>query len=200
MKSMNDLLLHFAQDILYAEKAGAKVYAKVAKAVENEDLKAALLQHREQGQAQIERLEHVFEALGKRPRGKTCAAMDGLIEEGQDAIEEADKGPVLDAALIACSQAVEHYEIARYGAMVAFAKQLGLDEAAGLLQQTLDEEKAMDRRLNEIAEGSLNQEASEASGEDDDEEDEGEEEPKAGSTGGDKEETPKTRTRAKPRK
>ena len=199
MKSMNDLLLHFAQDILYAEKASAKAYAKAAKAVENEDLKAVLLQHREQGQAQIERLEQVFEALGKRPRGKTCAAMDGLIEEGQDAIEEADKGPVLDAALIACSQAVEHYEIARYGAMVAFAKQLGLGEAAGLLQQTLDEEKAMDRRLNEIAEGSLNQEASE-SGEEDDEDEKDKEEPKAEAAGGDKEEKPKTKARAKPRK
>ena len=196
MKSMNDLLLHFAQDILYAEKAGVKSYAKIAKAVENQDLKAALQQHREQSQAQIERLEHVFEALGKRPRGKTCAAMDGLIEEGQDAIEEADKGPVLDAALIACSQAVEHYEIARYGAMVAFAKQLGLDEAAGLLQQTLDEEKAMDQRLNEIAEGALNQEAAD-SGEADEDDGEGEdEEPE----GGGEAEKPKTKAKAKPKK
>ena len=192
MKSMHDLLLHFAQDILYAEKAGVKAYAKVAKAVENADLKAALQQHREQSQAQVERLEHVFEALDKRPRSKTCAAMDGLIEEGQDAIEEADKGPVLDAALIACSQAVEHYEIARYGAMVAFAKQLGLDEAAGLLQQTLDEEKAMDQRLTDIAEKALNPAAA-ASGEKD--KDDGEEESE-----GDEAEATKPKTKAKPKK
>lgn len=173
MKSMNDLLLHFAQDILYAEKAGMKAYAKMAKAAESQELKDALQQHRELGQGQIERLEQVFEALGKRPRGKTCAAMDGLIEEGSEAMEEADKGPVLDAALIACSQAMEHYEIARYGAMRAFAQQLGLDEAMGLLQQTLDEEKAADQRLSEIAERSVNQKAT-ASGEED--EDDGEDE------------------------
>ncbi len=189
MKSMHDLLLHFAQDILYAEKAGMKSYAKLAKAVENADLKAALQQHREQGQAQIERLEHVFEALDKRPRSKTCAAMDGLIEEGQDAIDEADKGPVLDAALIACAQAAEHYEIARYGAMVAFAKHLGLNEAAGLLQQTLDEEKAMDQRLNEIAEKTLNPAAASS------EEDDGE-----GDEGGDEAEATRPKTRAKPKK
>lgn len=189
MKSMHDLLLHFAQDIFYAEKAGVKAYAKVAKAVENADLKAALQHHREQSQAQVERLEHVFEALGKRPRAKTCAAMDGLIEEGQDAIDEADKGPVLDAALIACAQAAEHYEIARYGAMVAFAKQLGLNEAAGLLQQTLDEEKAMDQRLNEIAEKALNPAAA-ASGEED--EDDGE--------GGDEAEATRPKTKAKSKK
>ena len=195
MKSMNDLLLHFAQDIFYAEKAGVKAYAKVAKAVENGELKAALQQHREQSQAQVERLEHVFEALGKRPRGKTCAAMDGLIEEGQDAIEEADKGAVLDAALIACSQAVEHYEIARYGAMVAFAKQLGLDEAAGLLQQTLDEEKAMDQRLTDIAEKALNPAAA-ASSEEDKDDGGGEDE-----SGDEAEATkPKAKTRAKPKK
>lgn len=170
MKSMSDLLLHFVQDIYYAEKAGVKSMAKTAKAVRSQELKDAILQHREQSQVHIERLEQVFEALDKRPRGKTCAAMDGLIEEGQEAIEEGEKGPVLDAALIACGQAVEHYEIARYGAMVAFANQLGLTEAADLLQQTLDEEKASDKLLNDIAERSLNQEAAESGEEDEDEE------------------------------
>ena len=188
MKSMSDLLLHFVQDIYYAEKAGQKSMAKTAKAVESQELRDAILQHREQSQTHIERLEQVFEALGKRPRGKTCAAMDGLIEEGQEAVEEGEKGPVLDAALIACGQAVEHYEIARYGAMVAFAKQLGLTEAAELMQQTLDEEKASDKLLNDIAERSLNQEAAE-SGEEDDE-------------GGNEEleEKPRTKSRAKPKK
>jgi ferritin-like metal-binding protein YciE len=119
MKTMNDLMLHFLQDIYYAEKLGIRSMAKLAKAVENPELRDAILAHREQSQGQIERLDQVFEHMDKKPRGKTCAAMDGLVEEGAEAMEEADKGPVLDAALIACGQAIEHYEIARYGAMVA---------------------------------------------------------------------------------
>lgn len=175
MKAMNDLMLHFMQDIYYAEKTGVRSLAKLAKAVESKELKDAFLAHREQSQQQIERLEQVFEALGKRAKGKTCAAMDGLVEEGEDAVGEFDKGPVLDAALIACVQAVDHYEIARYGAMVAWAKQLGLDEAAGLLQQTLDEEKANDVALSEMAERSTNPDASkEESDEDEEDEDENE--------------------------
>jgi len=175
MSAMNDLMLHFMQDIYYAEKLGVRSMAKLSKAVESKELKDALLVHREQSQHQIERLDQVFEALGKRAKGKTCAAMNGLAEEGEEAIEEFDKGPVLDAALIACMQAVEHYEIARYGAMVAWAKQLGLTEAAGLLQQTLDEEKANDSLLNDIAERTTNPQASkEESDEDDDDEQEDE--------------------------
>jgi len=175
MNAMNDLMLHFMQDIYYAEKLGVRSMAKLSKAVESKELKDALLAHREQSQHQIERLDHVFEALGKRAKGKACAAMNGLAEEGEEAIEEFDKGPVLDAALIACMQAVEHYEIARYGAMVAWAKQLGLTEAAGLLQQTLDEEKANDSLLNDIAERTTNPQASkEESDEDDDDEQEDE--------------------------
>jgi len=166
---MNDLMLHFMQDIYYAEKLGVRSMAKLARAVDNKELKDAILAHREQSQHQIERLDQVFEALGKRAKGKTCAAMNGLAEEGEEAVEEFDKGPVLDAALIACGQAIEHYEIARYGAMVAWAKQLGLIEAANLLQQTLDEEKANDSLLNDLAERVLNPAASkEASDQDDD--------------------------------
>ena len=172
MKAMNDLMLHFMQDIYYAEKLGIRSMAKLAKAVENKELKDAILAHREQSQQQIERLDQVFEALGKRAKGKTCAAMNGLVEEGEEAADEFDRGPVLDAALIACAQAVEHYEIARYGAMVAWAKQLGLTEAAGLLQQTLDEEKANDGALNELAERVLNPAASEEESDEDDIDDE----------------------------
>src|SRR6185312_13235818 len=168
MKSMNDLMLHFLQDIYYAERLGIRAMAKVAKAAENPELKQAILEHRDQSQKQISRLEQVFEVLGKRARGKTCAAMDGLAEEADEVIEEGEKGPVQDAALIACAQAVEHYEIARYGAMIAWARQLGMDDAAELLQQTLDEEKQSDQRLNEIAEGAANPQAAE-SGEEDEE-------------------------------
>ncbi len=171
MKAMNDLMLHFMQDIYYAEKLGVRSMAKLAKAVESKELKDAITAHREQSQQQIERLEQVFEALGKRAKGKTCAAMVGLVEEGEEAVEEFDKGPVLDAALIACAQAVEHYEIARYGAMVAWAKQLGLTEAAGLLQQNLDEEKANDGVLNELAERSTNPEAAQEESDEDEEDD-----------------------------
>lgn len=159
MKTMNDLMLHFLQDIYYAEKVGLRSMAKLAKAVENPELRDAILAHREQSHGQIERLDQVFEYMDKKPRGKTCAAMDGLVEEGAEAMEEADKGPVLDAALIACGQAIEHYEIARYGAMVAWAKEMGQEEVAALLQQTLDEEKANDQRMNEIAERAVNQRA-----------------------------------------
>ncbi len=176
MQSMNDLMQHFLQDIYYAEKLGVRNMAKMAKAVENPELKQAILAHREQSAQQIERLEQVFESIGKRAKGKTCAAMVGLAEEGEEAIEEGEKGPVLDAALIACGQAIEHYEIARYGAMVAWAKQMGNTQAAELLQQTLDEEKANDGLLNEIAERTLNQQAAESGAEDDDEADEGKDE------------------------
>ena len=101
MTAMNDLMLHFMHDIYYAEKLGVRSMAKLAKAVENKELKEAILAHREQSQQQIERLEQVFEALGKRAKGKTCAAMNGLVEEGEEAVDEFDRGPVLDAALIA---------------------------------------------------------------------------------------------------
>jgi ferritin-like metal-binding protein YciE len=174
MKSMNDLMLHFLQDIYYAERLGIRAMAKVAKAAENPELKQAILEHRDQSQKQISRLEQVFEVLGKRARGKTCAAMDGLAEEADEVIEEGEKGPVQDAALIACAQAVEHYEIARYGAMIAWARQLGMDDAAELLQQTLDEEKQSDQRLNEIAEGAANPQAAESGEEDEESGEEGE--------------------------
>lgn len=175
MKSMNDLFLQSLQDIYYAEKQGLRGLQKLAKAVESQELKDALLSHREQSQHQVERLEQVFEQLGKRPRGKTCQAMNGLMEEGEEEIEEGEQGPVLDAALTAAAQSIEHYEIARYGSMVAWAKALGMGEAVELLQQTLDEEKQSDSQLSEIAERALNQQAAEEGGEDEERgEDEGE--------------------------
>jgi ferritin-like metal-binding protein YciE len=175
MKSMNDLFLESLQDIYYAEKQGLRGLQKMAKAVESQELKDAILKHREQSQHQVERLEQVFEQLGKRPRGKTCQAMNGLMEESEEEIEEGEKGPVLDAALIAASQSIEHYEIARYGSMVAWAKSLGMNDAVELLQQTLDEEKQSDAQLSEIAERALNQQAAEEGGEDEEggDEDEG---------------------------
>ncbi len=192
MKTMNDLMLHFLQDIYYAEKLGLRSMAKLAKAVDNPELRDAILAHREQSRGQIERLDQVFEHMDKKPRGKTCAAMDGLVEEGAEAMEEADKGPVLDAALIACGQAIEHYEIARYGAMVAWAKEMGQGEVAGLLQQTLDEEKANDQLMNEIAARAVNQRAHGV-----DEEDEGDDETDESPSTGDE---PAAKPAAKPKK
>ena len=174
MNDMNELMLHFLQDIYYAEKVGLRSAAKLMKAVENEELKQALSEHRQQSQHQVERLAEVFAALGKKPKTKPCAAMEGLIEECNEAISEGEKGPVLDAALIACQQAIEHYEIARYGAMEAWARQLGLDDAASILAEILDEEKHADERLNEIAEQAVNAAAGEE--EEDEEEEEHEEE------------------------
>ncbi len=158
MKTMNELMLHFMQDILYAEKASLREMAKTAKAVENPELKDLILRHRDQSQQQVSRLERVFDIVGKRPRAKVCAAMNGLTEEMEDVVDESDRGPVRDAALIAGLQAVEHYEIARYGAMIAWAKQADLPNAADLLQETLDEEKEADRLYSELAERSLNPE------------------------------------------
>ncbi len=201
MQSMNDLMLHFLQDIYYAERLGVKSYPKLMKAVQNEDLKQALQEHKDQSAEQVERLKQVFEAFGKRAKAKVCAAMDGLTEECDEAIEEGEPGPVLDAALIACAQAIEHYEIARYGAMAAWAKQLGQDEAAELLQTTLEEEKAFDQRLNEIAEASVNQEAQDSGEEDDHEDEEGEDEAPEGEESEEKAKpAPKPKAKPAPKK
>ena len=159
MDTMNELMLDFLQDIYYAEKLGIRGMAKLIKAAENPELKAAITEHRAQSESQIERLTKVFEALGKRPKTKVCAAMQGLTKEAEEAISESGKGAVLDAALIACAQAVEHYEIARYGALAAWARTSGLDEAASILEGILEEEKTSDMKLNEIALRHLNQDA-----------------------------------------
>lgn len=163
MQTMNELMQHFLQDIYYAEKRTLRAMQKMARAASGQAVKDAILQHREQTEHQITRLEEVFELItGKRARAKRCEAMEGLVAEADEAIDESPKGPVLDAALIACAQAIEHYEIARYGAMIAWAHQAGHDEAAELLQQTLDEEKLADEHLNEVAQGDTNPAATKA--------------------------------------
>ncbi len=175
MKSMNDLFLHFLQDIYNAEKQGLKALAKVAKNAESEDLKQFLHEHREESQEQIGKLEEVYQqVIGKKARGKTCEAMSGLIAEVDEAISEGDKGPVLDAALIACVQAMKHYEIARLGALAAWAKRMGQDEAAQTLHDIVEQDKEADEELTQLAEEHANAEADD---EDEDEEDEDEDEP-----------------------
>jgi len=160
MKSLDDLFLHFLKDIYYAERQIAKALPKMAKAAQSEQLKGAFTHHRDETQHQIERLQKVFEAIGKRAQGVTCEAINGLIEETEELLEEAkEPGPVRDAGLIACAQAVEHYEMARYGALIAWAHTKGHKEVIALLQETLDEEKKADTLLNQIANSEINNRA-----------------------------------------
>lgn len=158
-KNLNDLMLAFMQDIYYAERQILKALPKMAKAAQNEELKQALMHHREETQGQVERLQKAFEAIGKRAQGKTCEAINGLIEEGEEGIEDSPEGVVRDAGIVANAQAVEHYEMARYGTIIAWAKACGQQEVAKLMQETLDEEKKADTLLNGLARKGINQEA-----------------------------------------
>ncbi|NVP58349.1 ferritin-like domain-containing protein [Mycoplana rhizolycopersici] len=150
-KNLDDLFLDTLKDIYYAEKQILKALPKMARAAQSEEGKAGFLQHRDETQGQVERLEQVFEMLGKPARGKTCEAIQGIISEGQEIMEEFRGSPALDAGLISSAQAVEHYEIARYGTLVAWARELGMNDAAALLKQNLAEEEATDKKLTRLA-------------------------------------------------
>ena len=167
MKTMNDLFLHFLQDIYYAEKAFARTAPRIMKAVQDEEVRAILKKAKDRAQEPIEALDRVFEAVGKRPRGKACEAMNGLLAECQEAIEEGEPGPVLDAALIACIQGVNTYQVTRYGSLLAFARQMGLDNAVTDLETLRDAARDDDQALSRVAEASANVEASKLKGEDD---------------------------------
>ncbi|MDM9649114.1 ferritin-like domain-containing protein [Rhizobium sp. S163] len=155
-KTLDDLFLDTLKDIYFAEKQILKALPKMARAAESEEGKAGFLQHRDETQGQIERLEQVFELVGKPARGKTCEAIQGIIAEGEEIIEEFKGSPALDAGLISSAQAVEHYEIARYGTLISWAGQLGLKDAVPLLQANLEEEKATDEKLTALAEAQAN--------------------------------------------
>ena len=158
MKTMNDLFLHVLKDIYYAEKQILKALPKMEKAAETPELKQALEHHRGETEGQVERLEQVFGEIDKPARGEKCEAIMGIISEGEDVMKKGDPG-VVDAGLIASAQAVEHYEIARYGTLIAWAEQLGLSNSVALLKKTLEEEKAADKKLTQIAEASVNRKA-----------------------------------------
>ncbi len=160
VKTMEDLFLHGLQDVYFAEKQIVKALPKMAKAVKSDELRDAMETHLEETKGQVERLEKVFELIGESAKGTTCPAIEGLIEEGEELMSETKDKDVLSAGLLAGAQAVEHYEIARYGTLCAWARQLGHDEAAELLEETLAEEKNADRILNEIALREVNEEAS----------------------------------------
>ncbi len=160
MDTMNELFLHFLKDVYYAERQVSKALPKLAKAAQSPHLRQAFIEHREETQHQIERLQKVFELLGKRAQAVTCEAINGIIEECEELLDEAKQpGAVRDAGLVACAQAVEHYEMARYGALIAWAKLAGQKEVVTLLEQTLAEEKKADTLLSRLASQEINQAA-----------------------------------------
>ena len=159
MKSLADLFVHELKDLYSAEKQLLKALPKMAKAATSEELQTALEKHLGETEDQVSRLEEIFEELEISTRGAKCPAMEGLVEEGKTILEEDMEDDVRDAAIICAAQRVEHYEMAGYGCARTFAEQLGHQNAARLLQQTLDEEKAADAKLTEVAMQSVNQEA-----------------------------------------
>jgi ferritin-like metal-binding protein YciE len=158
-KMLEDLFHDTLKDIYFAEKKILATLPKMQKAAQAEELKAAFEKHHGETQTQIERLEKVFAIIDKKPVGKTCAAIVGITDEGAEIMDEYKGSPALDAGLLAAAQAVEHYEISRYGTLRTWANELGLKDAVKLLDQTLAEEKKTDVALTEIAESVVNQEA-----------------------------------------
>lgn len=162
LQSLEDLFLEDLKDLYNAENQILKALPRMAKKASAPELRRAFEQHLKQTEGQVQRLERVFASIDEKPKGKTCKGMQGLIEEGKEAMSEDIKDDVLDAALIAAAQKVEHYEIAAYGTLRAWAEMLGNQQAAKLLQQTLDEEGETDKKLTELAEQLVNVEAVEA--------------------------------------
>lgn len=158
-KNLNDLFLDTVKDIYFAEKQILKSLPKMAKAANSDKLRAAFEKHHAETEVQVERLEQIFELLGKSARGKTCDAIMGILEEGKEIMEEYKGTDALDAGLLAAAQAVEHYEISRYGTLKSWATKLGLTDAAKLLDLTLAEEKNTDIALTRLAGSAVNAEA-----------------------------------------
>lgn len=174
MNTLRDSLVDEIKDLFNAEKQLTKALPKMAKNATNPELRAALESHLAETHEQIARLEQVFELLDESARGKHCAGMAGIIEEGNDMLEEDAEDAVKDACIIAAGQRAEHYEMAAYGTSLAWAKALGLEEVAQLLEATLDEEKAADEKLSALAESGINEAAIAGSDDEDDDADEGE--------------------------
>lgn len=163
-KTLSDAFYEALKDTLSAEKASVRAMKKAAKGADGPDLKKALDQHAEESEGQVERLQQVFEIFGKAARGKTCEAMQGLAAELEDHLDDFKGSPAADAVIIGSIQAMEHYEMARYGTLKTWAGQLGLEDAAKLIDQTLQEEKKIDALLSQIAERQANAEAKQAQG------------------------------------
>ena len=159
IKTMDDLFVHTLRDIYYAEKQILKALPDMIGKASDAQLKKGFEIHLGETKNQVKRLEEVFEMHGVDPKGVDCPAIDGILEEADDIAGEVDDKQVLDAALVAAAQAVEHYEITRYGTLIAWAKQLGRSDCAAMLQKNLDEEKAADKKLTALAEQSVNRKA-----------------------------------------
>jgi ferritin-like metal-binding protein YciE len=159
IKSMNDLFLHTLRDIFYAEKQIYKNLPKMARSAKSPELKRAFEKHREETDGHIERLETIFDQCGVAPRAIRCDAMDGILAEAKEVMAEIEAGQVHDAGMLAAAQTVEHYEIARYGTLIAWANLLGMKDASKLLGETLDEEKKTDQLLTRLAEANINKKA-----------------------------------------
>lgn len=159
IKSMDDLFLHTLQDVYYAENQIVKALPKLIDRATSRELGAGLRNHLRETEIQVTRLEQVFEKLGRTPKGVDCPAIDGLIKEADEVAGEVDDKKVLDAAIIGSAQAVEHYEISRYGTLIAWAQELGHDGIVRLLNANLKEEKAADKKLSSMAEGGVNRRA-----------------------------------------
>ncbi|CEG09146.1 hypothetical protein BN961_02567 [Afipia felis] len=158
-KTLKDLFHDTLKDIYFAEKKIMSALPKMAKAAQSDDLRAAFEKHLEETEGQVERLESVFEELGETTRGKTCDAIMGILDEGKEIMSEYKGAPALDAGLLAAAQAVEHYEISRYGTLITWADELGLKKASQLLKETLAEERKTDQTLSSIAKSGVNAEA-----------------------------------------
>lgn len=161
-KKLDELFHDTLKDIYYAEKKILAALPKMAKAADSDDLRSAFEKHHDETEGQISRLEQVFEAIDAKPQGKKCAAIEGIIEEAQEIMKEYKGSPALDAGMLAAAQAVEHYEISRYGTLCSWAEELGLEDAAQLLNETLKEEEATDEKLTELAESAVNAAAEQA--------------------------------------
>ncbi len=196
-KTLSDAFYETLKDVYWAEKQGTRSLGKSAKAAKAPELKQAFEQHREESAHQIERLEQVFEIIGKTARAKTCEAMKGIADEMTEDLEEFGDTEAADAVLIGCAQAVEHYEIARYGALKSWAKQLGFAEAEKLLGETLEEEKKADQLLSDIAEKTANAAGGEGQIEEDDDEEQEDEEAHGELEGDAAAEKPKKKAAAK---
>ena len=158
-KNLEALFLHNLKDVYFAEQQIMKAMPAMIKAAESDELRSAFETHARETQEQIRRLEEIFDIVGEKPEGVTCDGILGIIKEGQAMMEEFAGGEAFEAGLIAAAQSIEHYEIARYGTLKAWAEQLGLEDAADLLEETLEEETDMDEILTEIAEEAVNEEA-----------------------------------------
>ena len=159
IKTMDDLFMHTLQDIYYAEHQITKALPKMIEKATDPQLRQAFQTHLSETENQIKRLDQVFQMYGQKPKGVTCEAIDGIIDEAESIIGNVADKEVLDAAMLSSAQAVEHYEITRYGTLAAWAKDLGRGDCASLLHQTLDEEKATDEKLTQLAKSRLNRKA-----------------------------------------